>query len=319
MKGITDIAGFRVGHATSESGLTGCTVVLCPEGTVGGVDVRGYATGASELGVLDPAHIAPFVHALVLAGGSAFGLEAACGVRRALAKQGVGLETGAGVVPIVPAAILYDLALNPDGARPDLAMGERAVRAAHEGPVEEGNAGAGAGATVGKIFGLQLAMKGGIGSASMRLDSGVTVAALVAVNALGDVRDPATGVILAGARKDPASREFANSSAAILRQASDFPKFRGNTTLAIVATDAAFDRVETTKLAALAGLGLVRTIAPVNTSFDGDITFALASGRTKASVDAVGIAAADVLAEAVMRAVRAAKSVAGVPGLSGHL
>jgi L-aminopeptidase/D-esterase-like protein len=280
--------------------------------------VRGSATGSSEIDVLSPGHVATGVHAILLAGGSAFGLEAACGVRRALERRGIGFAFGGWLVPIVSGAILFDLPfIGKAGVRPDREMGEKAVAAASDAAVVEGNVGAGTGATVGKIFGMKQAMKGGIGSASLTLGSGVMVAALVAVNALGDVLDPETGRIVAGARKSPESREFVNSAAAMRHGLGPTTAGRGNTTLAVVATNARFDKVQTNKVAALASLGVARTISPVNTMSDGDMTFAISLGKEQASVDAVGCAAAEALAMAVVRAVRAAKSAGGIPGLAG--
>lgn len=315
MKGLTDVPGILVGHVTDLGAITGCTVVLCGSEAVGGVDVRGSATGSVELDALHPGHVAPHVHGILLAGGSAFGLEASAGVRRALEKRGVGFDTGFGRVPIVPGAILFDLGIAKPGARPDVAMGEKAVAAATSDAVAEGNVGAGTGATVGKIFGMKQAMKSGVGSASLTLGSGVMVGAMVVVNALGDVVDPENGRIVAGARKSPESRDFVNSAAA-MRHGVSGAGFRGNTTLAVVATNARLDRVQTGKLAALASLGVARTISPVNTMSDGDITFALSLGREAASVDAVGVAAAEALSMAVLRAVRAARSLGGLPGLA---
>ncbi len=308
--------GILVGHVTDAEALTGCTVILCGSEAVGGVDVRGSATGSVELDALNPGHVAPHVHAIVLAGGSAFGLEASSGVRRALEKRGIGFDTGVARVPIVPGAILFDLGIGKANVRPDREMGEKAVAAATADAVAEGNVGAGTGATVGKLFGMKQAMKSGIGSASLTLGSGVMVAALVAVNALGDVIDPETGKIIAGARTAPNSRDFINSAAA-MRHGTGGPGFRGNTTLAVVATNAKLDRVQINKVAALASLGVARTISPVNTMSDGDMTFALSLGKEAASVDAVGVAAAEALAIAVVRAVRAAKTVGGIPGLAG--
>jgi len=220
-------------------------------------------------------------------------------------------------VPIVPGAILFDLGINRTGIHPDRELGEKATLAAHDGPVAEGNVGAGAGATVGKIFGLKQAMKGGVGSASVTLGSGVLVSALVVVNAYGDVIDPANGAIVAGARKSPESREFVNSAAALRHGIPETRPFRGNTTLAVVATNARLDRVQTNKMAALASIGVARTISPVNTMADGDITFAISLGSAHASVDAAGVAAADALSQAILRAVRSARSAGGVPGLAG--
>jgi L-aminopeptidase/D-esterase-like protein len=317
MKGLTDVPGILVGHVTDAHALTGCTVILCGNNAVGGVDVRGSATGTSEIDALSPGHVAPYVHAIMLAGGSAFGLEAACGARRSLEKRGVGFVFGSARVPIVPGAILFDLEVASAGVRPDREMGEKAVAAASDRAVAEGNVGAGTGASIGKIFGMKQAMKGGIGSASLTLGSGVMVAALVAVNALGDVIDPETGKIVAGARKSAQSREFVNSAAAMRHGVGPAFVGRGNTTLAVVATNAQLDKVQTNKIAALASLGVARTISPVNTMSDGDITFALSVGKEKASVDAVGVAAAEALAMAVLRAVRAARSAGGIPGLAG--
>jgi L-aminopeptidase/D-esterase-like protein len=318
MKGLTDVPGILVGHATDTSALTGCTVILCGTDAVGGVDVRGSATGACELETLNPGHVAPNVHAIVLSGGSAFGLESTCGVRNILEKRGVGFDTRVAKVPIVPGAILFDLGIGRADVRPNREMGEKAVLAANAGHVAEGNVGAGTGATVGKLFGMKQAMKSGIGSASLTLGSGVMVAALVAVNAVGDVIDPETGKIVAGARKSPQSREFVNSAAAMRHGLGDsMPPLRRNTTLAVVATNARLDRVQTNKLAALASLGVARTISPVNTMQDGDITFAISLGKERASVDEVGVAAAEAVAMAVLRAVRAAKTAGGVLGLGG--
>jgi L-aminopeptidase/D-esterase-like protein len=317
MKGLTDVPGIRVGHASDYEALTGCTVILCGPGAVGGVDVRGSATGSCELETLDPGHVAANVDAIVLAGGSAFGLEAASGVRRILEKQGIGFQTGVARVPIVPGAILFDLGIGRADVRPGLAMGEKAVLAATDAAVAEGNVGAGTGATVGKILGMRQAMKSGIGTFSLTLGNGVIVAAMVAVNALGDVIDPATGKVVAGARKSPESREFVGSATVLRHGVPEGRPFRGNTTLAIIATNAALDKVQINKVAAMASLGVGRTISPVNTMSDGDITFAIARGAGKASVNAIGTAAAEALAEAVLRAVRSAKTAGGIPGLAG--
>jgi L-aminopeptidase/D-esterase-like protein len=315
MKGLTDVPGILVGHATDAVALTGCTVVLCGTDAVGGVDIRGSATGSCELDTLNPGHVAPNVHAIVLSGGSAFGLETTCGVRNLLEKRGIGYNAGVTHVPIVPGAILFDLGIGSAHVRPTREMGEKAALAANSGPVAEGNVGAGTGATVGKIFGMKQAMKSGIGTASLILGNGTVVAALVAVNALGDVIDPSAGRIIAGARLTLASREFANSAAAMRHGLN--PPGGGHTVIGIVATNARLDRVQTNKLAALGSLGVARTISPVNTMADGDITFAISLGKERASVDEVGVAAAGAMAMAVLRAVRSAKSAGGIPGLAG--
>jgi L-aminopeptidase/D-esterase-like protein len=259
------------------------------------------------------------IHAVVLAGGSAFGLEAASGVRRYLEHKGVGFETGAARVPLVPAAILYDLGIGKASARPTREMGEAAAAAATDAAVEEGAVGAGTGATVGKIFGMARAMKSGIGSWTVDLEgpfAGVKVAALAAVNAVGDVVDPATGKIVAGARTAPNSMEFADSAKAMKSGAQG--GFRGtNTTLVVVATNARLTKVEATKLAQLGQLGVARAIRPVNTMSDGDLVIALSIGAARASVDALGVAAAEAVSEAILRAVRLAPTLGGVPGLKG--
>jgi L-aminopeptidase/D-esterase-like protein len=314
VKGLTDIPGIKVGHVSDFGALTGCTAIVCEQGAVAGIDIRGSATGTEEIATLDPGHVTGRIHGILLAGGSAFGLEAASGLRRWLERKGIGYDTGAAKVPIVPAAILYDLGIGRADVRPNLAMGETAAAAATDHPVGEGCLGAGTGATVGKIFGMKQAMKSGIGGFTVALPNGVLVSSLVAVNALGDVRDPVTHRIVAGARRAPDSKEFADSEAAMLRGVRPGTTL-SHTTLAVVATNAALTKVEATKVAQLAGLGMARTIYPVNTMFDGDIAFALSTGDRPADVNAIGVAGAEAIAQAIVRAVRAAKTLGGVPGL----
>jgi L-aminopeptidase/D-esterase-like protein len=315
MKGLTDIPGIRVGHVSDFQAITGCTAILCESGAVGGADIRGSASGTSETPTLDPLHVDPVVHGILLTGGSAFGLEAASGVRRYLEAHGVGVITPAAKVPIVAAAVLYDLGLGSAHVRPTVAMGEAAANAASTDAVPEGSVGAGTGATVGKALGMRQAMKSGIGSFTVTLPGGVLVSALVAVNALGDVRDPATGKIVAGARKSPDSREFANAEE-VLKQRPPSPLVKGtNTTLAVVATNARLSKVEATKLAQFGSLGMARAIYPVNTTNDGDTTFALALGDLRPDINTLGIAAAEAVAHSILRAVRLAKTLGGVPGL----
>ncbi len=316
MKGLTEIAGLRVGHASDYEALTGCTVILCDGGAVGGVDVRGSASGSEEIGTLDPGHITEKIDGIVLSGGSAFGLEAASGVRRFLEQRGVGFATGAALVPIVPCAILYDLGIGKAAVRPTREMGEAAAAAATDGPVKEGAVGAGTGATVGKLFGMRQAMKSGIGSATVAIGHGVAVSALAAVNAFGDVRDPTTGKLLAGARRAPDSADLANTELQMRQGVVPRGFGRRNTTLAVVATNARLTKVGARKLAQLAGLALARTIYPVHTMFDGDIVFALSKGDAQADINILGIAAADALAQAIVRAVKNAPSLGGVPGLA---
>jgi L-aminopeptidase/D-esterase-like protein len=314
MKGLTDIPGIRVGHVSDFQAITGCTAILCEAGAVGGVDIRGSASGTQETPTLDPLHVDPVAHGILLAGGSAFGLEAASGVRRYLESRGAGVATPAGKVPIVPAAILYDLGIGKANVRPTVAMGEAAAAAATTEAVQEGSVGAGTGATVGKALGMKQAMKGGVGSFTVALPGGVLVASLFVVNAFGDVRDPATGKIVAGARKAAGSREFANAIE-VIKQRPPAPLVRTNTTLGVVATNARLTKVEATKLAQFASLGMARAIYPVNTTNDGDTVFALSLGDRRADINTLGAAAAEAVAEAILRAVRLAKTLGGVPGL----
>jgi L-aminopeptidase/D-esterase-like protein len=313
--GLTAVAGVKVGHFTLGERPTGCTVVLVESGAVGGVDVRGGAPGTRETDLLDPVNTIERVHAVVLSGGSAFGLDAATGVMRYLEERGIGFDVGVANVPIVVGAILFDLRVggNPS-VRPDAECGYRAALAAHGGPVEEGNVGAGAGATVGKLLGSGRAMKGGIGTASVVLPDGLTVAAIVAVNAIGDVIDPATGQVIAGVRTEDGrgladARALIRSGATIRRQPAQ------NTTIGVIATNAILTKAEATKVAQMAHDGLARTISPAHTQWDGDTIFAIGTGEYggTADVSTIGALAADVMAEAVVRAVRAATSIEGFP------
>lgn len=319
MKGLTAIDGILVGHAARRDSLTGCTVILCEGEAVGGLDIRGSATGSTEWQVLAPDHVTDRVHAICLAGGSAFGLEAASGVRSYLARKGVGYPTAAGVVPLVPGAILYDLALAKKGAYPDRDLGEAAAKSATNAPVAEGNVGAGTGASVGKLFGMSRAMKSGVGTASVELEgpfAGVSVAALAVVNAFGDVLDPDTGKILAGARTAAGARTFAGTAASLQRGAQRrTAPFGQNTTLAVVATNARLNKVHATKLAQMANAGFARAVSPAWTLYDGDVTFALSAGKAECDLMALGAAAASVLAQAIARAVRLAAPAGGLPGL----
>ena len=311
---LTDVAGLTVGHWTDLEAATGCTVVLCDgDGAVAGVDVRGSAPGTRETDLLDPVNAVQKVHAVLIAGGSAFGLDAASGVMRWLEARGRGVEVGPQRVPIVPAAVLFDLAVGRPDVRPDAAAGEAACDAATAGPVPQGSVGAGTGATVGKVPGSELATKSGLGSASLRLAGGVTVGALVAVNAAGDVVDPASGAVIAGPRRDGGFVRTVEW----LREHSPRVGVGQSTTLAVVATDAALTKPEAAKVARMAHDGLARTVDPVHTMLDGDTVFALATGAAErhADVTAVGAAAATALAAAVLAAVSEATSLAGVPAV----
>jgi L-aminopeptidase/D-esterase-like protein len=321
---ITAIDGIRVGHAHDADAVTGCTVILCEKGAVGGVDQRGGAPGTRETDALQPVHLVSKVHAIMLAGGSAFGLDAATGAVRYLEERKVGFNVGVAKVPIVPSAILFDLAIGSAKRRPDAEMGyEACLNASRKAPAE-GSVGAGMGATVGKILGPGQATKAGIGSAAMDIGGGVRVAAIVAVNAFGDVIDPDNGRILAGARslrKGPiriGKGKFADSME-VMKGAAGRAVFgaaqRGNTVIGVVATNARFDKQGATKVARMAMNGLARCIRPANTMLDGDTIFSLATGQRKADVNIVGAFAAEVMIQAVLRAVRQARGMAGIPSL----
>ncbi len=313
---LTDIPGIKVGHWTNLEAATGCTVILCPEGAVAGVDVRGGAPGTRELALLDPVCTVERVHAIMLAGGSAFGLATADGAMRWLEERGIGYDVGIARVPIVPTAILFDLPIGSPSIRPDAAAGYAACAAATTDPVLEGNVGAGTGATVGKARGLAYACKGGLGSASLCLDNGLIVAALAVVNAFGNIYNSHTGQTLAGVRQVDSQGQFCGFAdpVQILAERTTLSFAATNTTLAVVATNAKLSKAGVTKAAQMAHDGLARTIRPVHTAIDGDIVFALALGDAPAEAGLVGALAADVLAEAVMRGVRAATSLHGLPG-----
>ncbi|MBV9770902.1 MAG: P1 family peptidase [Bryobacterales bacterium] len=314
---ITDVQGVKVGHFTNTRRPTGCTVLLFQKGATAGVDVRGSAPGTRETDLLNPINTVQQVQAIVLAGGSAFGLDAASGVTRYLEEHRIGYSVGDVVVPIVPAAILYDLEIGDPKIRPTAESGYSAAQAATAERVVEGNVGAGAGATIGKMFGMKQAMKSGLGSASLRVgDTGVVVGALVAVNAVGDVVDPKSGKIIAGARLLNGSG-FVDSMAR-LRAGYSVRAEHTNTTIGVVATNVALDKAQATKVAQMAHDGLARTIYPVHTPSDGDTIFAVATGAiaTRANHGAIGALAADVMAQAVLRAVMSARGIPGLPSYS---
>lgn len=313
--GLTAVSGVKVGQVTLSQRPTGCTVVLVEAGAVGGVDVRGGAPGTRETDLLNPLNVVEKVHAVVLAGGSAFGLDAASGVVRYLEEKGVGFETRAARVPIVPAAILFDLGVgaNPK-IRPDADCGYRAAAAATAAALAEGNVGAGAGATVGKLAGMGRAMKGGVGTFAVRLPNGLVVAALVAVNGVGDVIDPATGRVVAGVRS-PDGRSLADARK-LVRSGATLPSAPGeNTTLGVIATNARLSKAQITKVAQMAHDGLARSLSPAHTPLDGDTLFAVATGTHEPSPHllSIGALAAEVTAEAVVRGALAAESIPGFP------
>jgi L-aminopeptidase/D-esterase-like protein len=289
--------------------------VLVEGGAVTGVDVRGGAPGTREIALLDPVATVQKAHAIVISGGSAFGLDAASGVMRFLDERGVGFRTSAGPVPIVPAAVLFDLNVGDARIRPDADAGYRAAKAATDGPVVEGNVGAGAGATVGKLCGAERAMKGGIGSFAVRRDDGLVMAALVAVNCVGDVVDPATGELIAGARRDSSTDLLDMRRLVQTGDTCGNPLTGESTTIGVVATNAALTQGQATKLAQMAQDGLARTIYPVHTPWDGDTIFAVATGEWQgdSTVAVLGALAAEVMARSVIRAVWSAESLPGLP------
>ena len=322
---ITNVRGIQVGHAQNGEALTGCTVILCRKGAVAGVDVRGGAPGTRETDLLDPINMVEKVHAVVLAGGSAFGLDAASGVMRYLEEQKIGFNTGAAKIPIVPSAILYDLGIGHAHIRPDAAMGYSAAASASSDAPTEGNVGVGTGASVGKMFGLSLSMKSGVGTASMDIGGGVVVGALMAVNAWGDVLDPQNGQILAGLRSGKVGplrvgkkEGFANTVSMMKSQVGRGLlglASRSNTVIGVVATNAKLTKAQATKVAQMAQDGIARTIRPAHTMLDGDVIFALSTGTKKADVSAIGAFAAEAVAEAILRAVKMAAPAGGLPGL----
>jgi L-aminopeptidase/D-esterase-like protein len=324
---LTDVPGFQVGHATDLRGRTGCTVILCGDGAVPGIDVRGSASGLRDVGPCDPAHLVPVVHALFLSGGSAFGLDAAAGVMTWLEKRRIGFRLRGTVVPIVPAAILFDLSVGNPRARPTTAMAARACRAASSRSVEQGCFGAGTGASVGKLFGMARAMKSGLGSASVRRGP-LRVGALAAVNAWGDVIDPLDGRILAGLRDSARGSNRIGMTAALAdapaprrrgpggrasggrRQAASVPS---NTTLGVVATNARLTKTEAGLVARMAHAAFARCIAPTHTRYDGDVVFCLSRGRVRADPERVGVLAIEAMQSAITRAVLRARGLTGLP------
>ncbi|HEY5729954.1 MAG TPA: P1 family peptidase [Anaerolineales bacterium] len=321
---ITDVRGIHVGHAQNSEALTGCTVILCRKGAVAGVDVRGGAPGTRETDLLDPVNLVEKVHAIVLSGGSAFGLDAASGVMKYLEEKKIGFNTGAAKVPIVPSAILYDLNIGRADVRPDSTMGYSAASSASADAPNEGNVGVGTGASVGKMFGANLATKSGVGTASAEIGGGVIVGALVAVNAWGDVINPYTNEIIAGLRSGNVGplrvggKGYFADTLAMMKK----PLGRGllgvasraNTVIGVVATNAKLTKAQATKVAQMAQDGIARTMLPAHTMLDGDVIFALSSGTRKADVTTVGAFAAEVMVDAILRGVKKAKAAGGLPG-----
>jgi L-aminopeptidase/D-esterase-like protein len=321
---ITDVPGIELGHAQDMAALTGCSVVLCRRGAIAGVDVRGGAPGTRETDLLSPLNLVSRAHAILLAGGSAFGLSAADGVMRYLEEHRIGFPTGIARVPIVPAAIVFDLAVGRKDVRPDAGMGYAACEAASTGSVLEGNVGAGTGASVGKLFGMPLAMKSGLGTASLRVGR-LIVGAIAVVNSLGDVLNPSTGEIVAGLRSGrigplrvggrAAFADTARMMKSRLGRSTIRYSRRTNTVIAVVATNARLEKAQATKVAQMAHDGIAMAVRPAHTMLDGDTIFALSCGRMSADVSVVGTLAAEAMVQAILRAVMLAAPAGGLPGL----
>ena len=310
---ITRVPGFAVGHTSDYKNVTGCTVILCPPKTVGSMDVRGSAAGTRQIDALLGFHIVNEVHAVLISGGSAFGLDTAGGVMEFLEERGQGFDVAITRVPIVPTAVIYDLSLGNCRVRPDKAMGYAACQAARFEPQGDGSIGAGVGASVGKLLGIRHATKGGLGTSFLESPNGLKVGALAVVNAFGDVVDPATGEIVAGARTTPESNEFANA-ARLIRQGVVRQRFgEPNTTIGVVATNAILTREEAQKISQMGHNALARTIRPVHTLFDGDIVFVLAHPEVNTDLHLLGLLAEKALEEAILSAVKSAHGLGVLP------
>jgi L-aminopeptidase/D-esterase-like protein len=320
LNAITDVAGIKVGHASDFKALTGCTVILCEEGAVGAVDIRGTAAGTRQIDALTPLHLVDKIHAILLAGGSAFGLDAAGGVMAYLEERKKGFDVAKTKVPIVPTAIIFDFSIGDFRTRPDRKMGYQACLNASK-KVEEGSVGAGTGATVGKLFGIERAMKGGVGTSSFHGPKGLIVGGLIVINAFGDVLDPDSHQMIAGARKSKDSFQWANSSKWIkkgvtrrqFRPTTPPESTSFNTTLGVIATNADLTKKEAHQVAQMAHSGLAKVISPLHTTFDGDLIFAISYGKKKADVNTIGLLGEAVLIESVKRAVTKAEGWGIIP------
>ncbi len=320
LNAITDVPGIKVGHASDFKALTGCTVILCEEGAIGGVDIRGTAAGTRQIDALTLLHLVDKIHAILLAGGSAFGLDAAGGVMAYLEERGKGFDVTKTKIPIVPTAVIFDFGIGDFRVRPDHQMGYQACLNASK-KVEEGSVGVGVGATVGKLFGIDRAMKGGVGTSSVQGPNGLIVGALIVVNAFGDVFNPNTNQILAGARKSKESFQLANSSKWIKKgvtrkqfgvsNLSDSSAF--NTTLGVIATNANLSKKEVHQVAQIAHSGLAKVISPLHTTFDGDLVFAVSLGKKKGDVNTIGLLGETALIESVQRAIIKADGFGIIP------
>jgi len=310
---ITDIDGIRVGHASDFNALTGCTVILFDRPAVGGVDIRGTAAGTRQMDALFPSHYVESVNAVLLAGGSSFGLNAAGGVMTYLEERGIGLDVGVAKVPIVPTAILFDLGIGDHSVRPNSEMAYQACLNASTENIKRGSVGAGTGATIGKLFGISRAMKGGLGSASTSLDTGLMVAALVAVNAFGDILDECTGKPIAGARTGTNEKTLIDSAEQIRRGVARRKFGEMSTTLGVIVTNARLSKVQAAKVAQMGHVGLGRVISPVHSVFDGDVIFAFSVGNIEANLNTVGLLGEAMIRHAVRDAIVQADGFGVIP------
>lgn len=314
MASITDVPGVRVGHSSDFEAITGCTVILFDNEATGAIDLRGGGTSTRQIDPLLLYHSYGEIHGIFLTGGSAYGLDAAGGVMKYLEEQGIGLDVGYGhIVPSVPTAVVFDLGIGNGKVRPTQSMAYSACLNAWSSPTEEGSIGVGTGASIGKLLGIKQATKGGIGSTSYNLGNGIVVGVLVVVNAFGDIVDPKSGEIIAGVRNSIDGKEFLGSvklfKSGVTRKAEPFE----NTTLAVVATNVKLSKSELVRVARIGQTGITRVVSPAHTTADGDLVFAISCGDLPADVNLVGIVASELISEAIIRAVRAAKGMGGIP------
>lgn len=308
---FTSIDGIRVGHAEDTKAATGCTVIICEEGATAGVDVRGGSPGTRETDLLDPKNLVDKVHAVLLAGGSAFGLDAASGVMKYLEERDIGFDVQLTKVPIVCGAVLFDLAVGDYRVRPDFNMGYEACLKARDEECPSGNVGAGTGASVGKFLGMERAMKGGLGSYGLQIGD-LKVGSIVAVNALGDIIDPESGEILAGLLDEEGKRLVGTENIMAASYSERKNIFSGNTTIGLVVTNGIFTKAEANKIASMAHNGYARSIRPAHSIFDGDTIFTMATGRVEADINVVGFLAARTMERAVVNAIKSAESAYGL-------
>lgn len=298
---ILDVKGIKVGQVEDKEGLTGCTVIICEDGGVCGVDVRGSAPGTRETDLLDPINMVQKVHAIVLSGGSAFGLESTCGVSRYLEEKGIGFDVGVAKVPIVTGAVLFDLGVGDPKCRPNIEMGYKACQIANNIELKQGNYGAGCGATVGKIRGSEFCTKGGIGSYSIKLDNGLVVSAIIAVNAFGDVYE--NGQVIAGVLNDDKT-DFLNTYDLMKKGVNKGSFNIDNTTIGAVVTNAKLSKAECKKISQMAHNGFAKSIFPIHTPHDGDTIFTLATGEVEADITLLGSIASEVVEKSVISAIK---------------